>query len=94
MLKGYRKQMIVLRGTGSEIFDEAYFILNKNGENYAGRQCAEGSAMLLEANRILEENRIDGVCRPKSYYNLRYALFFIGGLIIGMGAVILTLAIS
>lgn len=93
MLKGCRKQMIVLRGTGSEIFDEAYFILKKNDDDrkYRGQ---ERSAMLLEANRILEENRLDDIYRPHTYYALRYSLFFLAGLIMGVGSVLLALAMS
>ena len=105
MLKGCRKQMIVLRGTGSEIFDEAYFILksdvekgkaginasNRPSRRFSGR---DQTTMLLEANRILEENRIEDDLRPKSYYALRYMIFFVSGLIAGIASVLVTLAIS
>lgn len=105
MLKGCRKQMIVLRGTGSEIFDEAYFILKSDAEK--GKMGANASArpskrfsgrdqttMLLEANRILEENRIEDGLRSKSYYALRYMIFFASGLLVGIASVLVTLAIS
>lgn len=87
--------MIVLRGTGSEIFDEAYFVLKNDGEgrNHSHSQ-NERTAMLLEANRILEENRLGEKCRGTAYYTLRYALFFLSGLVIGGGSIILALFIS
>ncbi len=93
MLKGCRKQMIVLRGTGSEIFDEAYFVLKKSGEREFSHELGKKS-MLLEANRILEENRMGDSARGKSYYLIRYLLFFISGIILGGGSVLLALIIS
>ncbi len=53
MLKGCQKQIVVLRGTASEVFDEAYFIL----KNKALLKNIGDTALLLEANKILEENR-------------------------------------
>ena len=93
MLKGCRKQMIVLHGTASEIFDEAYFILKKGR---AAEHMREGdrTTMLLEANRILEESRIGGRGRAKGHHTLYYLLFFLSGMILGAGSIILTLAIS
>ncbi|MEE0968418.1 MAG: hypothetical protein U0M06_03490 [Clostridia bacterium] len=93
MLKGCRKQMIVLHGTASEIFDEAYFILKKEGNDPKYMQ-NEGKPMFLEANRILEENRIREPYRSKSYYALRYSLFFILGLFVGFGSILIGIGIS
>ena len=93
MLKGCRKQMIVLRGTGSEIFDEAYFVLKKSDERRSLHE-QERKSMLLEANRILEENRVEGSAREKSYYLIRYLLFFLSGIILGGGSVLLAIIIS
>ncbi|MBE6538164.1 MAG: hypothetical protein E7671_01705 [Ruminococcaceae bacterium] len=98
MLKGCQKQMIVLRGTGSEIFDEAYFILKSNEKDRrGGGRCysaEENAAMLFEANRILEENRFSRPSRPAGYYALRYTLFFTAGVLLGAAFILLTLAIS
>lgn len=98
MLKGCQKQMIVLRGTGSEIFDEAYFILKSNSEKNkkAGGFYSEqeSAAMLFEANRILEENRFTSPVRSRGYYALRSALFFAAGLLIGASFILITLALT
>lgn len=96
MLKGCRKQMIVLRGTGSEIFDEAYFVLKSNGEERIRRDSPERerTAMLIEANRILEENRLSEKYRGNAYYAVRYVLFLLAGILIGSGSIILAVAIS
>ncbi|MBQ9760315.1 MAG: hypothetical protein IJW16_03080 [Clostridia bacterium] len=51
MIKGSRKQMIVLRTEGNRYFDEAYFILRREIETTGG-----GGDILAEANRILEES--------------------------------------
>ncbi len=95
MLKGCRKQMIVLRGTGSEIFDEAYFVLKKSDErkHYADGD-RERKSMLLEANRIIEENRMGEGTHGKSYYLARYLLFFLSGILLGGGSVLLAVIIS
>ncbi len=93
MLKGCRKQMIVLRGTGSEIFDEAYFVLKKKGERDFSQE-RERKSILLEANRIIEENRMGDTARGKSYYLIRYLLFFISGIVLGGGSVLLAVIIS
>lgn len=95
MLKGCRKQMIVLRGTGSEIFDEAYFVLKKSDERKIyGDGERERKSMLLEANRIIEENRMGDGVRGKSYYLARYLIFFLSGILLGGGSVLLAVIIS
>ena len=104
MLKGCKKQMIVLRGTGSEIFEEAHFILKSGAEKRRadaraaemspGFRPGEEQAMLMEANRILEENRTSHRGRPRGYYLLRYLFFFVSGLLLGGASIILALALS
>ena len=104
MLKGCKKQIIVLRGTGSEIFEEAHFILKSNAEKrqrdmHGARSCTdfcagEERAMLMEANRILEENRTARRGHGPRYYLLKYALFFLSGLALGGASVLLMLALS
>jgi len=50
-MRGYQKRVIFMKNTGSDIFDEAYFVL----------RCDEGKAhtdvrMIDEAKRIIKEN--------------------------------------
>lgn len=54
-IKGCSRQMIVLNGTGSSIFEAAYFIVRADGR----RQRSQGD-MLREANRIVEESCFEG----------------------------------
>ncbi len=51
-MRGYQKRVIYLKNTGSPLFDEAYFIVSREGE-------ATGlveSDMVYEANRIIDES--------------------------------------
>ncbi|MBQ4323018.1 MAG: hypothetical protein IJC19_03680 [Clostridia bacterium] len=50
MLKGAKKNMIVVRTRDSRVFEEAYFVMRRD----AGSTVTDDSDMLWEANRILE----------------------------------------
>ena len=52
MVKGCQRQIVLLRGTGSELFEEAYFILKPEKANLPQTK------MITEANRIIEENTL------------------------------------
>lgn len=54
-MRGYEKKVIYLKNTGSHLFDEAIFLVSREGES-AG---IEQSDMILEANRIIEESLED-----------------------------------
>ena len=51
MIKGARKQMIVVRTGSSRYFDEAYFVLRENVQ----KEKQKSTDILGEANRILAE---------------------------------------
>lgn len=53
MIKGCQRKIIVIRDTGSDFFDEAYFIIKDGGTIPAG-----DDDMIAEANRILERNML------------------------------------
>ena len=73
MLKGSRRQMLVLRTCGSRYFDEAYLVL-RNGmtPTRAGKQ-----DILAEANRILDEASVPYKRRRR---RPSASLFFLGSL--------------
>lgn len=52
MLRGYQKRVIYLKNTGSEIFREAYFVL----EDEKDTSRISKKEMVDEANRIIDEN--------------------------------------
>ncbi len=50
-MRGYQRKIIILKSTGSEHFDEAYFIVKSDADEGASRL-----DLVKEANRIIEEN--------------------------------------
>lgn len=73
MIKGARKQMIVLRTGDSKYFDEAYFVLRKNVPPHAtGRD-----DILNEANRILSETTAKPRTAKRAPW-LFWGIFFAG----------------
>lgn len=55
MLKGCQRKLILLRDTGSNIFEEAYFVLKADAD---ARQNLSESDMVSEARRIVEANTL------------------------------------
>ena len=51
-MRGYQKKVIFLKDTGSQFFDEAYFVVSRHGE----AAHIEQSDMVFEANRIIKES--------------------------------------
>lgn len=52
MVRGYQRKIIFLKNTGSEMFDEAYFVLSEKCE----KEAPICDTMINEANKIIEEN--------------------------------------
>lgn len=86
MIKGARKQMIVVRTTDSCYFDEAYFVLREDAQ----RQHKKSTDILGEANRILAEIAPDNTPTPKNQ-SRQWFFFGIGGLCGAVLSVIVTL---
>ena len=51
-MKGYQKRVIYMKNTGSELFEEAYFVLRCD----KGEKSLDTPRMVDEANRIIREN--------------------------------------
>ena len=60
-MRGYQKKVIFLKNTGSHLFDEAYFVMSREGESAASNQFD----MVLEANKIINESLGDDVPRGR-----------------------------
>ena len=60
-MRGYQKKVIFLKNTGSHLFDEAYFVMSREGESAASGQFD----MVLEANKIINESLGDNVQRGR-----------------------------
>ncbi len=74
MIKGAKKEMIVVRTGNSRYFDEAYFVLRHAPKE--NRQCHD---LLAEANRILCESTV----LPKREAKHRRLFFFLAGMLAG-----------
>ena len=80
-MKGYRRNMIVLRGTGSDDFDAAYFIVRDGSEEKSEKSLVD------EARRIVSEGKRDVGEKPK-YRKMPTVMIglaaFIAGVILGI----------
>ena len=88
-VRGYQKKVIFLKNTGSHLFDEAYFVMSREGEIAAVDQ----SDMVFEANRIIKESLKGNESRigRERFREKRNFLvpFFLGALISSMLTVII-----
>ena len=91
-VRGYQKRVIYLKNTGSPLFDEAYFIVSREGE---ATGLVEGD-MVYEANRIIDESldgeRVGGR-RAVLRRVLGFALPFICGVVISTVVCIILVSI-
>jgi hypothetical protein len=80
-VRGYQKKVIFLKDTGSQFFDEAYFVVSRKGE----AAHIEQSDMVFEANRIIKESLEDKELRvrreDKRHFESFIIPFFLGALI-------------
>lgn len=82
--KGCEKRMIMLKNTGSELFEEAYFILNTKKSN-----TVTSNDMIKEANRIVADNSIIPQRKEKQKNPI---FFYILGILSGMGITALVMS--
>ncbi len=75
MLKGAKKNIVVLKNTGSDLFSEAHFYLRE------GHAKTEEEDLLREACRILEENTAESPQKSGILFRIFSFLlpFFLGG---------------
>lgn len=83
MIKGCSRRMVILKDTGSDFFEEAYFVLKTDSPFCSLRNERD---FLNEANRIVSENRSDSFAFPQAHQpKFRLFSFFIG---IAVGAAV------
>ena len=58
-MKGYQRKVIHIKNTGSYLFDEAYFVLSRDGEDLQ----LDEDDMVAEANRIINDKSYKGIRR-------------------------------
>lgn len=86
MIRGARKEMIVVRTGDSRYFDEAYFVLRDSTKKHKQKSVD----ILNEANRILAETAPEHL-PPEKKPNKQWLFFGIGGLLGAVLSVIVTL---
>lgn len=88
-MRGYQKRIVFLKHTGSRIFDEAYFLVNPSCEN------ENENDMVLEANRIIEDNITKGRDDKKGAFGKSIFPFLLGvaaaGIVFAIGIFIFLL---
>lgn len=81
LYNGNQKKVIVIKNTNGKFFEEAYFILKE--ESKSGKNASD-SAMIREANRIVNENFIcprpnTELIKPRKPKRYPVALWFLSG---------------
>ena len=89
MIKGSQRQIILIKGDESSLFESAYFVLRRGAEQSGARH----DDMVREANRIIEKSLPAGAARIKRRElfagRLRAVTIFLGGTLLGGTAVAL-----
>lgn len=85
-MRGYQKKVIYLKDTGSHLFEEAYFVVSRKGEEAN----IEQSDMVFEANRIIKESLENKESRINSQKK-KAIIGFIIPFILGILATLITL---
>jgi hypothetical protein len=86
MIKGARKEMIVVRTSSSRYFDEAYFVLRDDAQ----KERRKSADILGEANRILAQIAPDHAVLQKKE-GKQWIFFGIGGFLGAALSVVITL---
>lgn len=68
-MRGCERKIIMLKGTGSEIFDEAYFLLRRDFKARGG-----SDEIVREAQRIVEHNTTGQRSKPCRREMLQFSL--------------------
>lgn len=56
--KGCQKKVILLKNTGSDFFEEAYFVISEKTVSAASEKSCSDCDMIAEASKIIANNRI------------------------------------
>ncbi len=84
MFKGCKREAIVLKDTGSDLFEEAHFLL-RDGAARPGEE-----DLVAEAEQVIARARIGRMAQSAKHRDaLRQALWFVIGLLTGMGLMLL-----
>ena len=76
--KGCERKIIMIKNTGSEFFEEAYFILREKHGSLSGEQ-----DMIKEANRLVNENTVTAKVKKKKKLSMPCVYSFSFGMLAG-----------
>lgn len=85
-MRGYQKKVIYIKHTGSNLFDEAYFVVGPSGENM------KSGDMVLEANRIIEDS-IRNEPKKRSFRLSEFLYPFLIGVIVSTIVFVIVLSV-
>ena len=88
IMAGYRRQVVLLRGTESQFFDEAYFIVKEKA-----KEAASEKDILEEADRIVRDCYRDLEKRSKPRRFLRAFVSALIGAAVGAGISVMILVL-
>jgi hypothetical protein len=78
-VKGYQKKVILIKNVGSEVFEEAFFIVNSEEKT----QKISHATMVAEAKRIIEENF--GITKRRfKFLKFKTSLAFLLGFVLSL----------
>ena len=81
MIKGCHKNIVFLKDTGSDLFEEAYFILKPNARD------KKNADIISEATKIV--NSLDDGNKKKGRWKIGKLVSFFVGAIIGSGIMLI-----
>lgn len=61
MIKGINRRIVVLKNTGSDIFDEAFFLVKENKAKYGKTAVNEAKRLIAELEPRKRDRRITSV---------------------------------
>lgn len=78
-MRGYQRKVIHIKNTGSYLFDEAYLVLSRDGEDLGLGE----DDMVTEANRIINDKSYKGIKRGIFIRYKRQIISLSAGIMIG-----------
>ena len=80
MVKGAQRRLVVLRTTGSALYEQAYFVLRDDRTEHD-----DEPSLIAEANRILKESFLPKQEKPR-HPRRHAALWLLAGVLLGAAA--------
>lgn len=93
MIKGVKKDVVLLKNTGSRVFEEAYFILRDTADCHASSDLAEEARRIIASNVLSPEKAFSEIGARHKACLLRLVCFAAGIAVGAVGAVLLSIVL-